>query len=104
VPGVPLQERVELTLTLVLVRETLEGNREQPIPVPGDVEFVRETVPANPPVAAIWIVELPVLPKRTLTVVGVTVTLKSVVGCVTCTEIRGLSCGVDPKTAWIWKL
>jgi hypothetical protein len=104
VPGVPLQERVELALTLVLVRETLAGTREHRIPDAGDVEFERETVPANPPVAAIWIVELPVLPKRTLTAVGVAVTLKSAVGCVTCTEIRGLSCCDDPNTAWIWKL
>jgi len=58
----------------------LVGTREHPMPVPGEVEFVRETVPVNPPVAAILIVEVPVLPKRTFTVVGVAVTLKSVVG------------------------
>lgn len=53
----------------------LGGERVQTSPVLGDIEEVRLTVPVKPLWAVTVIVEVPAVPARTVTTVGLAVTV-----------------------------
>jgi len=67
----PEQESVEVPDA---PRVMLAGDRLQVRPADGEIEEARLTVPANPFCAVTVIVEVPVAPARTVTVVGLAVT------------------------------
>ena len=53
------------------------AENEQPNPDDGEVEFVRATVPVKPFTDVTLIVELPIAPAKTVTLVGLAATVKS---------------------------
>ncbi len=81
IPVEPEQERVEVWDT---PRMMLVGLRVHDMPVAGEIEEVRVTVPVNPLTGATVIVEVP--PEAPVTLVGFAVTVKSIVVTVTAAE------------------
>ena len=71
-PAEPLQERVEVPEPVTLV-----GVMVQARPVEGEITEVRPTTPLNPCRATTVIVEVPELPARTVTLVGLAAMVKS---------------------------
>ena len=69
-PADPEHDRVEVP---DVPRVTLVGLRVHVRPVLGDTEDVRDTVPVNPFCAVTVIVDVPVAPARTVTLVGLAV-------------------------------
>jgi hypothetical protein len=63
-------------------RTTLVGLRVHVRPVAGETEEVRATVPVNPLVEVTVIVDVPAVPARTVTLVGLAVIVKPVGGTV----------------------
>jgi hypothetical protein len=78
-PAEPEQDRVEVP---EVPKTMLVGLSVQVRPVLGDTEEVRVTVPVNPFWAVTVIVDVPVAPARTVTLVGLAVTEKPVAGTV----------------------
>jgi hypothetical protein len=73
VPAEPEQERVDVPEPV----EMLDGLTEQDRPVDGLAERARVTVPPKPLIGVTVIVEVPVEPAETVTLVGLAVTEKS---------------------------
>ena len=63
-------------------RTTLVGLRVHVRPVAGETEEVRATVPVNPLVEVTVMVDVPVVPAKTVTLVGLAVIVKPVAGTV----------------------
>jgi hypothetical protein len=78
VPALPLQDRVEVPVRLVLLRVIEVRVRLHDRPVVGEIVNDRLTVPVKPWTAAIVIVEGPVAPLLIVTTVGFAVRVKSV--------------------------
>jgi hypothetical protein len=76
IPWVPLHDRVEVAEPPAGT-ETLAVLREQLSPLDGETETVRLTVPEKPLMLVKVIVEVPVAPVFTVTVVGFSVMEKS---------------------------
>lgn len=57
----------------------LAGVRVHVIPVEGNIDRVRVSVPVNPSTGAMVMVEVPAAPASTVTVVGAVVTVKSLI-------------------------
>jgi hypothetical protein len=74
VPALPLQESVEVP---EVPRVTLVGLSVQVNPVEGEADDVRVTVPVNPWIEVTVIVEVPVAPALTVTLVGLALIVKS---------------------------
>jgi hypothetical protein len=74
VPALPLQDSVEVP---EVPRVTLVGLSVQVNPVEGETDDVRVTVPVNPWIEVTVIVEVPVAPALTVTLVGLALIVKS---------------------------
>jgi len=73
----PVQDRVEVPLVTVPVRETVAGVRVQVRPVEGETVSERVTVPAKPLTPATVTVDVPGEPTTMEIVVGLALTEKS---------------------------
>jgi hypothetical protein len=85
-PTGPEHDNVEVALELELLRESTEGTALQVRPVKGETVAERATFPTKPSKPFAIIVVEPVAPARDVTLVGVTVSPKSSIAYVTCTN------------------
>lgn len=70
-----VQERVEAPEDEVVVRVTVDGLRVHVRPDEGTMELVRLTVPVNPLVLETVMVDVPLEPEKTSTLVGLALTV-----------------------------
>jgi hypothetical protein len=69
-----VQERVEVAEGEVVVSATVGGLRVHVRPDEGTMPLVRLTVPVNPPVLDTVMVDIPLVPEKTSTLVGLALT------------------------------
>jgi hypothetical protein len=72
-----VQDSVEVPEEEVVVSATLVGLRPQVRPEEGEIVSVKPTVPVNPLALATVTVDVPVVPEKTKTLVGLALTVKS---------------------------
>lgn len=76
-PADPEQERVELAFGVVVLTATLVGERLQVKPVDGETATESVTVPENPSRLLTALVDVPMVPARTVTLASEGTILKS---------------------------